>query len=323
MASDYKVLPFETWKPSYDKEKTIKLAKPMAAKAYNPKDEQPPDMAWFRLNKQYIDSEIFGIFQKVMNRLVHGRPQDLELADLQVAAVGVKEVHFEQAKDVGIVGQQAMGKSLLINALLHRRNLSKTSAAGGACTASAIKYVHKPGMEDFGEVYDAAIQFMDDTELNEIISEHARRYYHFHFSNKVDPMYHDEEERAALTAESFFGLLWNAYNDEEAAEALRPLLLPAHIDNGALLREALKMAHRRMQEAGADEHRMKQFLDMGAAALMEETQNYIAQHESLPSLWPIVSHVRISMGSALLRNAVSIVDLPGMYCSLSAADQEY
>ncbi|KAF2691470.1 hypothetical protein K458DRAFT_397946 [Lentithecium fluviatile CBS 122367] len=148
-----------------------------------------------------------------------------------------------------------MGKSLLINALLHRRHLSKTSATGGACTASAIKYVHKPGMDDLGEIYDVAIQFMDDTELNEIISEHARRYCHFHFSEGVDPTYHDEKERVAQSAEALFCLLWNAYNDEQAEIELQSLLTVERTDNGDLF---------------------------------------------------------IAMGSSLLSNAVSIIDLPGL-----------
>lgn len=309
--SDNNIVPFQEWRPVYEADKAIKLAKPMTATAYTPRGETPPDLDWFRLDKQRINSELSSIFTKIVDCMLGARPQDLELADLHHAVDTVKQVPLDKIRTVGIVGQQAMGKSLLINALLHRRNLSKTSAAGGACTASAIKYVHKPNEDDFGEVYDAVVQFMDDTELDEIISEHARRYYHFHFSMKVDSGYRDEEERAAYTAETFFALLWNAHNDERAGQELSNLLTAERIREGDLLRRALKMAHQRIHDSGADDKRTKHFLNMEAAALMEETQGFIAQHETLPSLWPIVAHVSISMGSALLKNAISIVDLPG------------
>jgi hypothetical protein len=71
------------------------------------------------------------------------------------------------------------------------------------------------------------------------------------------------------------------------------------------------MAHRRMKDAGADEARTKTWTSMEATALMEVTQSFIAQHETLPSLWPIVSCVSIAMGSELLKNAIELIDLPG------------
>jgi hypothetical protein len=177
MAAEQVIIPFEAWKPKYVADKAIKLAKPMSATAYAPGAEQPPDMEWYQLDKHHIDNEIAGLIQKVKNCIVDPRPQDLELAVLQETLTNAEKVRFANVKGVGIVGQQAMGKSLLINALLHRRQLSKTSAAGGACTATAIKYVHKPGMAALSDLYDASVQFIDDVELNEIISEHARNYY--------------------------------------------------------------------------------------------------------------------------------------------------
>lgn len=315
MDATYEFLSFETWRPIYESERKKKQAKPMAAQAYNPGNERLPDVPWFQFEKKLVDEGVYQIYRLVMDCIADARPEDLELCELQKAAEGMKRIIFETAKAVGIVGQQAMGKSLLINALLHRRHLSKTSAAGGACTATAIKYVVKPGVEDTSEIYDAAVNFMDDTELHEIISEHIRRYYHFYFSQNVDPTYREEEERAARTAETFFNLLWNARNDEEAQLELRQLLNAECIDSGELFNKAVGMARCLIQESGADADRKKEFRNMKADVLMEKTQSYIAQHETLPSLWPIVSYVNIAMGSGLLSNAVSIIDLPGMYGS--------
>ena len=83
------------------------------------------------------------------------------------AASEVRKVSASDGREVAIVGQQGMGKSLLINALQNRRNLSKTSARGKACTASAIKYRYKVRASDLEEKYDAAVTFMDDEYLKE------------------------------------------------------------------------------------------------------------------------------------------------------------
>jgi hypothetical protein len=315
MADNVIVLPFADWKPSFDEENSLKTAKglkdPKAAQAYTPKSEPPPDHAWYRMDKSRIDEELHAIVTEVADKMEAVRAEDTELVSLLKSASEVRNVEMKVPKSIAILGQQAMGKSLLINALFHRRNLSKTSAAGGACTASAIKYVHKSGAEDLAEIYDAAMQFMDDMNLNEVIEEHIRRYFHFHFSNKVDPVYHDEEERAALTALAFFSLLYNIQNDPEAAETLEGRLTAQEIEEGKLLRGSVRMALRRIEETGADADRTKVFRDMTISELLEQISNFISQQEGMPSLWHIVQFVTIFMGSPLLRNGMSIVDLPG------------
>ncbi|KAF2007389.1 hypothetical protein P154DRAFT_614772 [Amniculicola lignicola CBS 123094] len=316
MASTSGVLSFVDWKPEFEAEKKARLSKaakaPMIATAYSPESEIPPDAAWFRMDKEFIDSQIRNTADEILVAIQGARTEDKELAYLRKVTTGIKEVAVKNAKSVAIVGQQAMGKSLLINALLHRRTLSKTSAAGGACTASAIKYLYKRGSGDSDEVYDASIQFMDGMNLNEIAEEHVRRYYHFHHSGQVDEMYRDEEERAAVTAQQFFELVYNTHNDKVAAETLTRRMTAKEIEKGNLLLGSIHMAKKRIEESGADATGIKGFKDMHISDLMDRIQSFISQQENIPSLWPIVQYVQIFMGSKLLRNGVSIVDLPGL-----------
>jgi len=80
--------------------------------AYDPAIETPPDLPWFRFNKVLVDAKASAIYHDVTAILnPSARPQDLELARLKDAADVVKQVLFSTAKAVGIVGQQAMGKS--------------------------------------------------------------------------------------------------------------------------------------------------------------------------------------------------------------------
>lgn len=312
---NYEVLSFENWQVHYETEQEAKAKTRgrghKSAKPYNPEFEPPPERPWFQMDKPHIDAQIRAIAEKVLQGMRNARAHDKELMFLRKAAYDIGEVARKDSKNIAIVGQQAMGKSLLINALLHRRNLSKTSASGSACTASVIKYLHKAGANDLDEVYNAAIQFMDDNSLRETAEEHARRYHHFHFSNKVDPEYFDEEQRSALTAAAFFHLIYNADYDDEAAKRLGSILNPTNIKDGSLLRDCIRMAHRRINETGANEHGIIELRNLNAETLLESVESFVAQHETKASLWPIVQHVNVFMGSALLRNYVNIIDLPG------------
>jgi len=318
MATCFEISTFEAFRLNYNKEKeeeqaakSVRGAKDSrCAKPYNPEDEVPPDLPWYRLDKPSADVQICGIVDQLLGVITNATKEDKELNSLRKAATKVREVAAVKPSDVPMVGQQGVGKSLLINALLDRPNLSKTSASGGACTASAIKYLHRPGTKDREGVYDAAVQFMNDDDLHEITEEHIRRYNFFHFSGNVDSDFHDEEERAAATAEEFMYHVFDAYNNTEAEERLTKLLTRHAIKSGALLSAAINEAHQRFQQAGVDDKRVTSFRKLGIDKLMENIEKYIAPHETLPSLWPIVQDVSIFMGSALTRNGVCVIDLP-------------
>ncbi|KAF2795682.1 hypothetical protein K505DRAFT_359957 [Melanomma pulvis-pyrius CBS 109.77] len=316
MVVQSKILSFEEYKNEHEREevKVSRKAKrlPKGAKAYDPRQEKLPNHRWFKLNKPNINAQIRGIADQVIDILEFARIDDRELFSIRKAAIDVREVAALEGEEVAIVGQQGMGKSLMINALQDRRDLSKTSAKGKACTASAIKYRHKPGASDLEEIYDAAVTFMDDTCLDEIIREHIRRYGHFHFSGNVDPHYQDEEARSAATAEDFFNIVFNADNDDTAKAELESLMTASEIQSGALLSATMKMAHRRISETKAGEDRCVRFDNMEISPLLRSIENYMAQQEGFPALWAIVQEVIISLGSALSREGVCVIDLPGL-----------
>lgn len=159
--ADITVLPSAEWRNSYELEKLTKFAKSMpgqkASRVYDPTTKELPDMPLYRLGKIAIDHEMKAIGDTVITMLEPARREDQELMTLRKSTEQISKVQFNEQVAVGIVGQQAMGKSLLINALLHRREPSKTSAAGSVCTASATRYRRESDMDDFGNVYDAYI----------------------------------------------------------------------------------------------------------------------------------------------------------------------
>ena len=315
METRYRIQSLEEYTANHEK-KIVRVARqatrqPKCAKAYDPTQETPPDYPWFKLNKSAIDQHIRDISDKVINKLQSARPDDKELSSIMKAVSEVREVSASDGQEVAIVGQQGMGKSLLINALQNRRNLSKTTARGKACTASAIKYRHKPGASDLEENYDAAVTFMDDECLDEVIREHIRHYDHFYFSGDAKSDHSDDEAHAAATAKEFFDAVFNTKVDSIAETELRRLLVASNIRNGALFTETLKMAHKRIEETGAGVDRKIFYSDMKIGPLVEDIKSYVSQQDDVPSLWTIVQDVSIYLGSALSREGICVVDLPG------------
>ncbi|KAF2877062.1 hypothetical protein BDV95DRAFT_614319 [Massariosphaeria phaeospora] len=306
------VLSFEEFKAKHQAESSRYLQKQTKCPpAYDQRLEVLPKHRWFNLDRTEADRRPSSIVDKVCNITQLSRPDDKELANLEKSATDMRDVPTTSTSEVAFVGQQGMGKSLLVNALKSRRDLSKTSAKGGACTAAAIIYRYKPGAGDFEDNYDAAVTFMDDECLREIISEHCRRYGHFHFSSNVDPDSYLEEERAAETAKEFFHLVFNAKHDQNARIRLDALSTKPGIQSGALFNETIRMAHERIAETGADADGVIYFRGLDIKGLMERVENYMARVKGHSSLWPVVHNVTIFSGSVLARNRVHLIDLPG------------
>ncbi|KAF1952654.1 hypothetical protein CC80DRAFT_552151 [Byssothecium circinans] len=312
MADPTQVLTFAEYKSQHGSEQKQRGSKrPKCAKAYNPALEPTPNHPWFDLHRTEKDQEVRDIVDMVVGIAQNARPEDKELASLLKLGNELREILIAASSEVATVGQQGMGKSLMVNALTNRRNLSKTSARGGACTASAIKYGLKPGVSDTEESYDASVQFMDDNCLKEIITEHARRYHHFHFGT-VDPDCQFEEERAAHTAEDFFSLVFNAKNDHEAKTTLKGLLSHNSMAGEDFVGAVLSEAHERIGETAADGNRAIKFEGIGIESLMKQVEQYVSDVKDFSSLWPLVDNVTILTSSVLARNGVVLVDLPGL-----------
>lgn len=307
---------FEEWREKYKQlSQTSHRSRRARPGAYNPVNEQLPDRKFYRLDRGFIDEGFNGISAVVLGALTNARSEDKQLVALQSLARKLQKVTIPETLDVAIVGDQGMGKSLAINALQHRAKLSKTSASGGACTASAIRFCYKPDAPDFSDSFDAKIKFMNDEELTEIIQDHIDHYFHFHFSGSVDEETFYEAKLAADDAEAFFELLHNTEHDKKAASDLRALLKATAIKDKTLLRVTMAMAHLRIQETrpqwSTTEERTIIFKDQEIDELMEEVEKYMAMCPSKPSLWPIVQSLDILMWSILTKNGVHLRDLPG------------
>ncbi|KAL5443900.1 hypothetical protein PMIN06_008564 [Paraphaeosphaeria minitans] len=316
MAEPVSIPTFEEWREKQKKSSEdcgpSKRARP---DVYDPTKEPLPNHKFFQLDRGAIDGGLQMISAAVLDALSRARPQDKQLSALQTLARSFQKVSLPENLDVAVVGEQGLGKSLAINALQHRPNLSTTSASGGACTASAIRFCYKPDAAALSDSFDAKIKFMNDEELTENIQEHIDRYYHFHFSGHVEEETYFEDQSAAEDAEDFFDLLHNSKHDREAASQLKILLNADNIQENNLLKATMSMAHRRINETRArwptGEERTIVFKDRTIKDLMKEIEQYMVMVPSMPSLWPIVQSLDILLWSVLAKHGVNLRDLPG------------
>src|SRR6478609_8076117 len=116
---------FEAWREQHNqKQQSNKRSKRGRQNVYNPTYESLPGHKFFRLDRGAIDDEFHKISTAVLKTLDGARPQDKQLAALQLLARRLQTVVIPETLDIAVVGEQGMGKSLAINALQHRPRLS-------------------------------------------------------------------------------------------------------------------------------------------------------------------------------------------------------
>lgn len=280
--------------------------------AYNSRNEVRPDHKWYNLDKASVDKQICDIANQVKAQIAHARDGDKEMESFKKFVEDLQKVLLGEYTEAALVGMQGVGKSLLVNALFDRRNLSKTSAGGSACTAVAVRYLHKPEADDHSDDYDAEVQFMDDQNLEEIVQEHARRYHFYHFELQDDEEHSADDEKAADTALEFFQLVFDTVNSEANLSRLDKLLSSTAIRDGSLATETIQRALERIEQAGADTDRKRTFKNLDEADFIRLIGAYIAPSKDSPPLWPIVQYINLYLGSALARNRVAVIDSPGI-----------
>lgn len=219
---------------------------------------------------------------------------------------------------VSLGGQQGIGKSTLINAMLGVQ-VADVSGDVHACTQYASRYVYKPLTENASDLFDFTLKFLNVDTLSDVIQEHARRFAEYHFPTEDGdelpddfdgPRSTTEKENFATSAETAFNIIFNAEHDAKAAIELEHLLNRKSIEDGRLLHRTLKVARDRIRKLGADENGILRCEDVSLEDLK-------ALKNLAKSNFVLVDHAEIAVGATILKNGLVLVDSPGKYCSLS------
>jgi GTPase SAR1 family protein len=142
---------------------------------YDPTTEALPDHPWYTLDQELLRSTIIHMCNKLGRPVKDSQIDDPEIVDLLRNLTRATAIPHPSKVNVAVVGNQGVGKSSIINALLNR-DLVDASASSSACTAFATIIQHKDDAKDDTDVSDLKVTFLEIAEIREFIEEHIRRY---------------------------------------------------------------------------------------------------------------------------------------------------
>ena len=142
---------------------------------YDPTTEALPDHPWYALDHELLRSTIIHMCNKLGRPIKDSQIDDPEILDLLGNLARATAIPHPSKVNVAVVGNQGVGKSSVINALLNR-DLVDASASSSACTAFATIIQHKIDAKDDTDVSDLKVTFLEIAEIREFIEEHIRRY---------------------------------------------------------------------------------------------------------------------------------------------------
>jgi hypothetical protein len=240
--------------------------------------------------------------------------------------------------NIAVLGEQGIGKSSIINALLDRELLDRSSSSK-ACTAYATVLEYKKGASDKTTTSDLSVEFLTEEQISHCIKEQIDRWTEVHPGpNQARTPPHNEDineeedegeddavlpsidkpskanSRGAVTAEEFFGVIFNVEKDVQIIDSLENMLYHTDI-KGDFFDLCYQQAKNRLAEMAMEktefnlQTRKALFVNVSDQKLCEETV-FIKQ------LWPFVKNVTIATGHFLLRHGLRLFDLPGEFLSV-------
>lgn len=229
---------------------------------------------------------------------------DPAIASLLNKALAVKKLPELKRLRIALLGEQAAGKSSLINALLARMLLD-TSAGSIACTAFCTIINYKEGAADDTLFSNVKIELLLKGELRLFVNDLIERYADYQAASP------DEKDKAlednAKTAEEFFSIIFNVDEVLAKKEWLQERLNAGCVLDDDFPSQCLEHAARRMKHIESE----LKARDGLCLELDVHDKDLPRKRDLAKKIWPFVKTMTISTGHPLLRAGISFLDLPG------------
>jgi hypothetical protein len=302
-------------------------------------DEELASCPWYALKPEEIAKMVCDICDKPTNPLKKYASVDQRFEDLIIAAELVKKLPDIRRFDVAVLGEQGIGKSSIINALIDRGLLDR-SGSSKACTAYATILEHKPGADDHTTLSDFLVVFFTKEEIIDCIKEQIDRWFEAYPGVQKDrqPLHSEDEDdpdedniaqssgnktsrtvmRGAITAKECFQIVFDVERNTQAGEWLERELHHTNIKEGNFYDICCRQAHDRFAQLAGElsevnlQTRKAHFKDIPDRRLGKLSNK-------IKKLWPFVKVVTIATGHILFRHGLRLFDLPGNSPHLSAA----
>jgi len=293
-------------------------------------DDEIANNRWYALRPDEVTVAVTNMCDKIATPMEQYTSVDQGFEDLINAAKAAKKMPEIKHCSVAVLGEQGIGKSSLVNALLGRGLLDR-SGSSKACTAYATIIEHNPRFDDHTTRSDLRVEFFTKEEIRECIKEQIDRWvevYPFAKQSSEPPDGEDEDDvddgnatqaasepssrtrsRGAVTAREFFEIIFNARKGEASAK-LEETLYHTDIKEGDFLDICCRQAEERFAQLATrltginTQTRTAYFPNIPDNRLGRETGK-------IRKMWPFVKVFTIATGHILLRHGLRFFDLPG------------
>lgn len=294
-------------------------------------DEALANDRWYALKQERVKVLVEEMCDKLTSAMQKYSSIDQRFQDLIDAAKAARKLPDIRHYSVAVLGEQGIGKSSLINALLDRPLLDR-SGSSKACTAYATILEYKPGASDHTNLSDLLVVFFTKEEIKDCIKEQVNHWVEVYPGVREDrqPLRGQDENdpdddnatqspskpisktmsRAITTAKGFFQIIFNVQEDRQAGVELERALYHTNIKEGNFLNDCCKRAHDRFAQLATEmseldlENRIAHFKNISDNRLGRKTSK-------IKELWPFVKVVTIATGHIIFRHGLRLFDLPG------------
>ncbi|KAF2811457.1 uncharacterized protein BDZ99DRAFT_413910 [Mytilinidion resinicola] len=235
-----------------------------------------------------------------------------DLYALRQQAQALSEFEPSRTRTVGLVGDSGVGKSSLINSLLDRPDLARSSGDGSGSTCVVTEYRFRPAHHD--EPFGIEVDYMSSEEVKELLEELLRTYRQFYIPafQEVDTI--EEQTEIRDKSAKAWTTLHAMFRNEP--RLTKELLLAASTDEDASLLKTLEEWATKVLSTrpGGPSCRIWS----GTADSVDECVDRVEQFnrdstdETAPSLWPFVRIIRVYLRTPLLQTGLVLVDLPSL-----------
>jgi energy-coupling factor transporter ATP-binding protein EcfA2 len=302
---------------------------------YDPSiNEQFPQDPWHTLNHESIIDQVGELCDELTIPLERYVGIDEAIENLKKQAEDARKLPDMKKLRVAVLGEQGVGKSTLVNALLDRKILDN-SAGSTACTAYATTIEYKPGVADNTQVSDVKIEFFSEEEIDAFVKDQHNRWADCYpgpqarrrdlaqdsdesssdeFSSEGStPVAATDAEKeklknSAKTAKEFFGIVFDIKGNAQNKEWLENILQKTNIREGDFRQRCILQAREQLHKTAT-----KLKAENGFVLQPNVTDKKLGQIKNIvKKIWPFVKAVTVATGHVLLRHGICFVDLPGM-----------
>ncbi|KAH6629558.1 hypothetical protein C7974DRAFT_376384 [Boeremia exigua] len=315
---------------------------------YDPSTEELPAHMWYALDQKLLRKTVAHMCDQLGRPVVNCEINDPEITDLLRALDRAKKIPLSKKVDIAVVGNQGVGKSSTINALLNR-DLVDASASSSACTAFATIVEYKDGATDDTDESDLKVTFLELDEVRDFVEEQIRRYTDVYAPFEANNDIEAQEEDGVLAKDivedsvSEFEVSDSDLSDAtespiaskkkrkkvskavqlgaDTAEQFFRILFSAHLDEEKEAELQSWLGKTDLEDGQFLEHCVRvatehlgqiQAEEQGSVEYSDVKDMDLQKVRShATTMWPLVKAVTISTGSVLLSNGIRFMDLPG------------